>query len=114
MSRTTHHEGTFAAEIEAEPRPPKGRSWWMRCGGKWIPESVGQFLDSDDAGELTIHHESEITADTSGDHETPNAPDTIETGLVRAEVNGQRLPQALAEQLFELFRDRIEEQVADR
>lgn len=116
MSRPTSHEGTFEAEIVMYSDPPykvwepftEYRGNYMR-----LPLLLAKYLPGD-GGTLVIYHETTITEDTSGDRDTPNGPADVETSLVKAEVNGQELPTELAEQLFILFEDRIDTQVAER
>ncbi len=118
MSRSTHTEGTLTVEIWRHLCPYCDKWHVHEDNGNEteisLPEETGDHWgeETSQAGELVIFHETETTPDTSGDRDTPNAPADVETTLVRAEVNGQRLPQELAEQLFSIFEDRIQDSLS--
>jgi hypothetical protein len=76
----------------------------------FLPSAVGDLM-ADDCDSLVILWEADLTPDNSGDRDTPSGDADIDVQLVRAEINGQRLPQPLAEEVFYIFSGRIAELV---
>lgn len=109
VNRWTNVPGELYVEIVQEDGQPVDASQGTR-----LPQELNQFLDDECTGELTIHFVSNGYNDPGqrygGPHGLGYPPEQDDERTIDyAEVDGVKLPESLAQTLFDLYTEQINE-----